>query len=110
MVSEQIQKQVLDFIERCQNLQGKTIKIQEAISVAPVLFDRHSTAYVSFSFVLNRVGWRISGGMLMLEGEDFLYEIGTGRIVEFNESANNRFEIFEQYSDTCYRRTHLQIL
>ena len=107
-MNDKVQKLVLDFIAKCEGFYGKTLKIHEAITIAPRLFDRHSTTYSTSAFILKRVGWRVSGGMLMLEGETFFYEISASRIVELNESEDTKFEIFEQYTDTCYRRSNLR--
>lgn len=107
-MSEEIQRLVIDFVEKAEERYGKTLKVYEAVSVAPVLFNRHSTTYSYTAFVLKRVGWRVSGGMLMLQGDEFYYEISASRIIEFNKLEENKFEIFEQLADTCYRRTTLR--
>ena len=107
-MSEEIQQFVIGFVENAEAFYDKTLKIHEAVSASPPLFDRHSTTFGYTAFVLKRVGWRISGGMLMLQGEEFYYEISASRIIEFNKIDANKFEIFEQLADTCYRRSTLR--
>lgn len=72
MNKEQIQKRsqdlqtLLEFLKDCA---GSSITIQQSLSLHGS-FDRHSTLYTHFTMTLGHVGFRFSGGMIMLDGID----------------------------------------
>jgi hypothetical protein len=109
MVNENLKNRILKFIENAEVFYGRKLKINESISTNSINFNRHFTTSNSLSFTVINIACRISGGRIMLQGEELYYEIAIDLLVDFIEKENQEFEFLEQYSETVYRKTILKI-
>ncbi len=110
MLNEKLKNKILEFIESAEIFYGKNLKITESISTNEINFDRHFTTSNSLSFTVINIACRISGARIMLQGEEFYYEIAIDLLVDFMEKENQTFEFLEKYSENVYRKTILKFL
>ncbi len=100
---------LITFYQECEKFYGVKIEISEAISTNTLNFDRHFTTFSNTEIILNRFGWRISGGRIMFEGKKLNYEIAVDRITNFTELEQDTFEFIEKYCETVFRKTTIKI-
>ncbi len=82
------------------------VLIVEEISINDENFDRHFTTKSRFELLLISSRIRISGGIMMLDGTDYYYELNTGNIYKINRE-DNQIEIFERLAEKVVRKTKL---
>lgn len=99
------------FIQDLHQHKGKTIQVDEAITLNPGNYNRHFTSYTRFTLVLQNVGIRTSGARLMIHGNQEGYEIATTGILQtLQPLENNTWELIEHLSDQVHRRTFIKVL
>jgi len=97
-----------EWVER---LQGNLVRVTEAISWRPGTdFERHSSALVSFDFVVSKTMWQMSGGHYVLYGpNETCFMIGTTKLVEADLTPQ-KASIIERFGNDAERRSVVQIL
>ena len=83
-----------------------SVSIVEEISIDDENFDRHFTTRSRFEILLISSRIRTSGGIMMLDGSDYYYELNTGNIYKINRQ-DNQIEIFERLAEKVVRKTKL---
>jgi hypothetical protein len=100
-----ISNEILKTLIEPEIYNGHIVTIHEYISTKKTNFNRHHTTSSSTEFEVNRIGWRISGGYFMFEGDRLFYEISCYKLFSFSQVEPNKFEIIECYSKDIYRKS-----
>lgn len=91
-----------------EQLEGESVEIIESISHDESRgYDRHCTVVNSFSLLVRRVGWQMSGGHFYLHGEKNQYGINSGHVVTF-VAESHVITIVEKYETKTVRKTEIR--
>lgn len=82
------------------------VSIAEEISINGENFDRHFTTKSTFELRLISASVRTSGGIMMLMGADYSYELNAGSVYRINREGD-QIELFERLAETVVRKTKL---
>lgn len=82
------------------------VSIVQEISINGENFDRHFTTKSTFELRLISASVRTSGGIMMLMGANYSYELNAGSVYRINREGD-QIELFERLAETVVRKTKL---
>lgn len=104
-----LKSEFLSFMEQCEAMHGRELRISEAISTNSLNFDRHFTTRCEIAFALLHSSWRFSGGRVLFAGATSSYEISAYQLVAFTRHSLAEFEFIEKYSATVFCKTTMVV-